>query len=206
MSALPPAESPTRPAVGQIRKAQRPPVEITVDLLSRKHLKSVQRIDTMVYKKPWSMALLQQEMTLEDRTHIVALDRGRVVGHAGLLTAVDEGHITTVAVDPAAQGRGIATGLLLALINRAHGLDVTALTLEVRVSNTKAQDLYRRFGFVPAGMRKSYYADTKEDAVVMWAVDVDQPEYRAKIATLAAGIPTPKLTTAAQALLGGPRG
>ena len=96
-----------------------------------------------------------------------------------MLRAVDDGHITTIAVDPAWQRRGIASRLWWPSPpgppppGACHNL-----TLEVRVTNHGAQTLYRRFGFVPAGMRKAYYPDNGEDAMVMWATDIDAPDYR----------------------------
>ena len=65
----------------------------------------------------------------------------------------------------------------------------TALTLEVRVSNQAAQEMYRRFGYAPAGVRKNYYSETNEDALVMWADDIDTPEYATRLDELEAGVP-----------------
>ena len=95
-----------------------------------------------------------------------------VVGYAGLMMVADDGHVTTVAVDPAWHRRGIGTRMLLELARRAPGRGVEQLTLEVRMSNAGAQELYRRFGFAPAGVRRGYYVDNGEDALVMWAHDI----------------------------------
>ena len=104
-----------------------------------------------------------------------------MVGYAGLLLVVGDGHITTVAVDPAWHRHRIATRMLLALARTAMARECTSLTLEVRVGNAGAQELYRRFGFVPAGIRKGYYQETNEDALVMWAHDVDLPAYAERL-------------------------
>jgi ribosomal-protein-alanine N-acetyltransferase len=77
---------------------------------------------------------------------------------------------------------------MLHLVRDVRALGATALTLEVRVTNTGAQELYRRFGFAPAGIRKNYYADVNEDAIVMWAYDVETDEYAVRIAGIAAGL------------------
>jgi ribosomal-protein-alanine N-acetyltransferase len=146
------------------------------------HLRAVHHIDTQVYPTPWSFALLRQEMALRGtRCHLVAEVGSSVVGHAGIMYVVDEGHITTVAVDPAWQGRQIGVRLMLALTRHALSRPVRALTLEVRVSNTRAIDLYRRFGYAPAGVRPNYYTDVPEDALIMWAHDVDRPDYVARM-------------------------
>jgi ribosomal-protein-alanine N-acetyltransferase len=97
----------------------------------------------------------------------------------------DDGHITTLAVDPAWHRHKLGTRLLLALTDAAVERGVKNLTLEVRISNQPAQELYRRFGFVPAGIRKGYYVETNEDALVMWANDVDTADHEARLEALA---------------------
>ena len=101
-----------------------------------------------------------------------------------------EGHITTVAVDPEQQGGRIGTRLMLVLVRRAieHGAD--SITLEVRASNTAALALYRRFGFAPSGVRKDYYKDPTEDALVLWAHEIDSPEYAERLARIEVSLPT----------------
>ena len=101
-----------------------------------------------------------------------------VVGYGGLMVSGDDGHITTLAVDPAWHRRKLASRLLLALAREGIARGVASLTLEVRVGNVAAQELYRQFGFAPAGIRKNYYVETNEDALVMWAHDVDTADYR----------------------------
>jgi [ribosomal protein S18]-alanine N-acetyltransferase len=114
-------------------------------------------------------------------------DRGpgagdQIVGYAGLWFTGGEGadgeaHVTNVAVRPAQQRGGVATCLLLALADEAIRRGAHAWTLEVRSSSVGAQELYRRFGFVPAGVRTRYYENT-EDAIVMWCNEIQSPEYR----------------------------
>jgi ribosomal-protein-alanine N-acetyltransferase len=115
---------------------------------------------------------------------VVGLLETEVVAYGGLMFAVDEAHITNIAVDPEFQRRGFARRVLLELANVAIDRGFTALTLEVRVSNTAAQAMYRRFGFAPAGIRQRYYENT-EDALVMWAHDIDSPEYKARLDAIA---------------------
>ena len=167
-------------------------LELDVQLvpMRRRHLRSVMRIEVQVYPRPWSLSLFMSELALRStRVYYVARVEGIVAGYAGLMMTVDDGHITTIAVDPAWQRHKIATRLLLALARQAIARGATSLTLEVRVGNKAAQDLYRAFGFRPCGIRKNYYVETNEDALVMWADDVDSEEYAARLDKIEAGIP-----------------
>ena len=112
-----------------------------------------------------------------------------VIGYAGLMMSLSDGHVTTIAVDPEWHRQGIGTRLLIALAREGIARGATALTLEVRLSHRGAQQLYQRFGFVSVGVRKGYYADTGEDALIMWAHDADQPEYAALLERLEQGVP-----------------
>ena len=158
---------------------------VTIAPMRHWHLRDVHSIDTKVYPRPWSLALWRQEIAMLDTRHyIVAEEGGALVGHAGIMYVLNEGHVTTVAVDPLWQGRGIATQLMSALCHHARTRKTSALTLEVRVSNERAIALYRRFGFAPAGVRKNYYSEINEDALVMWAHDIDQPAFVARLRTI----------------------
>jgi [ribosomal protein S18]-alanine N-acetyltransferase len=165
------------------RHVEAPPSSPTLRIapMRRRHLRSVLRIEAEVYPKPWSLGLYLGELALpeERRIYLVARSGGHVVGHAGLMFAADDGHVTTVAVDPRWQRRGIAARLLVVLFRAAVARGASALTLEVRAGNEPAMALYRRFGFVEAGLRKGYYAETGDDAVIMWATDVASPTYGA---------------------------
>jgi ribosomal-protein-alanine N-acetyltransferase len=93
------------------------------------------------------------------------------------MMTVDDGHVTTIAVDPRWHRHKVGSRLLLAAAREAIARGAASLTLEVRMANSGAQELYRRFGFRPVGVRKNYYAETNEDALVMWAHEVDAAEY-----------------------------
>ena len=168
------------------------PADLVVHLvpMRRRHLRSVLRIESQVYPKPWSYGLFASELALRNsRAYYVACVDGTVVGYGGLMVNDEDGHITTLAVDPSWRRLRIASRLLLALSREALGRGATGLTLEVRVGNGAAQGLYRSFGFAPAGVRRNYYAETREDALVMWAEDVDSDEYGQRLARLEAAIP-----------------
>jgi [ribosomal protein S18]-alanine N-acetyltransferase len=151
---------------------------VHIQPMRRRHVRSVLRIEQQVYPRPWSASLFMSELAMRSsRAYYVARVGRELVGYAGLMMTLDEGHVTTIAVDPRRHRAKIGTRLLLVLAREAIERGATALTLEVRMSNSAAQDMYRRFGFGPVGVRKNYYQEVNEDALVMWAHEVDQPAY-----------------------------
>jgi ribosomal-protein-alanine N-acetyltransferase len=155
--------------------------------MRRRHLL---KIEHQVYPRPWSLGLFMSELGQRDtRIYVVARVEGVVVGYAGLMLVAGDGHVTNIAVDPAWHRHKVGTRLLLALARAGVAAGVADLTLEVRVGNDGAQAMYRRFGFAPAGIRKGYYVETNEDALVMWAHDVDGPAYAERLSAIEAGVP-----------------
>lgn len=142
----------------------------------------VVELERAVYPQPWSMRVFVDELGLDSRTYVVAEADDSIVAYAGLLIVEDDAHITTVAVDPQARQKRIGTHLMINLVDRALAIGAKHLTLEVRVSNSAARRLYERFGFAPVGVRKNYYRD--EDALVMWAIDIDTQDYATRIADI----------------------
>lgn len=164
-------------------------LEVTIGPMRRRHLRSVIRIEQQVYPRPWSMGLFMSELGYQgSRVYLVARVGSTVVGYGGVMLVADDGHVTTLAVDPAWHRHGLGTRLLHALAVAAIDRGAKNLTLEVRVSNQAAKELYRAFGFAPAGIRKGYYAETNEDAIVMWANDVDGEVYAQRLAALDATV------------------
>ena len=165
------------------------PVSVHLVPLRRRHLRSVLKIESQVYPLPWTLTLFMSELSLRTSRYYIAARVGpSVVGYAGLMYAADEGHITNIAVDPAWQRHHIGSRLLLNVARTAPRFGAKHLTLEVRVSNGAAQALYGRFGFRTEGLRKNYYAESNEDALIMWARDIDTPEYAGRLAEIEAGI------------------
>lgn len=107
-----------------------------------------------------------------------------IIGYGGVWLMMDEAHITTLGVSPAYRGKGIGEFLLVGLIDVAMQLGASWLTLEVRVSNTVAQSLYRKYTFKEAGVRKKYYTDNNEDAYIMWSDEITKLSFREKYAQL----------------------
>jgi ribosomal-protein-alanine N-acetyltransferase len=166
------------------------PLVVYVVPMRRRHLRSVLRIEALVYPRPWSHSLFLSELALRgSRAYFVARVGRDVVGYAGLMISGDDAHITTIAVDPAQHRHKIGTRLLLVLTREALARGARHMTLEVRLSNHAAQDMYRRFGFGPVGVRKNYYQETNEDALVMWVHEIDSEDYGALLAALERGIP-----------------
>jgi len=168
------------------------PEELVVHILPmrRRHLRSVLRIEAQVYARPWSLSLFVSELALRTtRAYYVARVNGVLCGYAGLMVTEGDGHITTLAVDPAWHRKKIGTRLLLVQAREAVHRGARSLTLEVRVGNAAAQEMYRRFGFGPAGIRKNYYVETNEDALVMWAHGVNTSEYEHRLAEIEADVP-----------------
>lgn len=178
--------------------------DVRVTLMRRRHLRQVLRIEAQVYPRPWSPQLFATELSRGDSRHYVVATVASarrwwpardVVGYAGILLQPGEtgtdAHITTVAVDPRQHRRKIASHLLLAVLGEARRVGAQAATLEVRVANRGAQRLYAHFGFAPVGVRPGYYAETGEDALIMWLHELQGPEMDARLAAQAARVSEP---------------
>jgi ribosomal-protein-alanine N-acetyltransferase len=108
-----------------------------------------------------------------------------LVGYGGFWILVDEAHICTIAIRPEWQGRGLGELLLLGLMEQAMKRDAQVVTLEVRVSNIKAQNLYLKCGFKAVGKRKGYYSDNREDALIMTTDAINTPAFQSRFQRLA---------------------
>lgn len=142
-----------------------------IEILSLKleHVDSVLKIDVLSFPTPWSRESFEREIEVNKfARYVVAKKDGVVIGYAGMWLILDEGHITNIAVHPEYRGIGAGNLLLESLIEICRTESITSLTLEVRKSNLVAQNLYKKYGFLEQGIRKGYYGDNKEDAVIMW--------------------------------------
>jgi ribosomal-protein-alanine N-acetyltransferase len=142
-------------------------------------LGAVVALEREIYPQPWTPGVFEEELSRPNRVYLAAEDGDELVGYAGLMMIDEDAHVTTVAVSPTARKKKLGSRLLLALIEEGLASGCHHLTLEVRVSNHPARDLYQRFGLAPVGLRKNYYVD--EDALIMWAIDIDGPEYRDRL-------------------------
>jgi ribosomal-protein-alanine N-acetyltransferase len=147
--------------------------------MRRRHLRGVMAIERQVYPRPWSPNLFLSEMTeSKNRCYLVAKIDREVVGYAGMICYGEEAHVTNIAIDPLHHRQKIATRLLHDLIEQAVEMGAEAVSLEVRVTNWGAQRLYGGFGFRPIGVRKNYYQEINEDALIMWVDDIRTSRYR----------------------------
>src|SRR6476619_173333 len=165
-----------------------PSLEVT--RMRRRHLRGVMAIERQSYARPWSVNLFVAEISEpNNRCYLVARIDKNVVGYAGMICYGDEAHITNIAVDPMLQGHGIAHRLLAEEIVAARELGATAVSLEVRVTNWRAQRVYARFGFHPVGIRRNYYAELHEDALIMWTDDIRDAAYRRRLNAVVQKLP-----------------
>jgi ribosomal-protein-alanine N-acetyltransferase len=143
-------------------------VAVEIRLLDLTDLDDVERIEQRAYPTPWSRSMFASELAKPTSICLGAFERERLVGYMINSRYVDAWHVMNVAVDPAHQHRGIATALIQHLFDLTSGDDRRGYTLEVRVSNDEAIRLYRKLGFEARGIRRGYYTDNREDALIMW--------------------------------------
>lgn len=130
-------------------------------------LPEVMEIERLSFAQPWSHAAYLAELSRPRFCHyIVCSEGGRIVAQAGMQHAFEEAHITTIATHPDWRGKKIGEATLLGLLLKGLELGIERVTLEFRKSNTVAQNLYEKYGFVVVGVRRGYYQDNGEDALV----------------------------------------
>jgi [ribosomal protein S18]-alanine N-acetyltransferase len=138
-------------------------------LMETDDIDQILEIEYASFPKPWSRTAFQNELTTNHfATYIVLESNDRVIGYCGMWVIIDEAHITNIALMPLYRGKKLGEKLMSKAMEVAKGLGAEHMTLEVRVSNTTAQRLYRKLGFKEGGIRKNYYTDNLEDAYVMW--------------------------------------
>ena len=142
--------------------------EVRIRRMRTADIDAVAAIEEATFARPWSRESFRQELERNVAArYLVAEADGQVVGYAGAWIILDESHITNIAVAEAWRGRGIGRMLTSALMQYISNLGAAYATLEVRVSNERAQRLYESLGFVRVGKRKRYYEDNQEDAWLM---------------------------------------
>ena len=152
-------------------------------LRDRKIVEERTAVPAQEYEKPrriFPLSLLPSRSAMTMPTP----DLASIIGFAGLWLMVDEAHITTIAMHPDYRRRGLGEFMLVGLIDIAYSIRAKWVTLEVRVSNYSAQNLYRKYGFREAGLRHRYYSDNQEDALIMWTDEINSPVYKQKFQDL----------------------
>jgi [ribosomal protein S18]-alanine N-acetyltransferase len=131
-------------------------------------LSAIDAIEQRAYPTPWSRSMFASELAKPTSICLGAFEGDELVGYVINSRYVDAWHVMNVAVDPDRQRRGIATALLERLFELTNDDERRGYTLEVRISNAGAIRLYERLGFEPRGIRRGYYTDNREDALIMW--------------------------------------
>jgi [ribosomal protein S18]-alanine N-acetyltransferase len=144
-------------------------VSLEIRTLGLRDLPLVEEIERRSYATPWSRSMFAGEVTKPTSICLGAVDEeGRLIGYAIVSRYVDAWHVMNLAVDPDVRRRGVARTLLDRLFELTVGESRRGYTLEVRVSNAGAIRLYESAGFKPRGIRRGYYTDNREDALIMW--------------------------------------
>lgn len=132
-------------------------------------INSVFRIETLSFQTPWSLDSFQKELEENKlaKYYVVEIE-GTIVAYGGMWIIVDEAHVTNIAVDPNYRGKGIGDYLVDGMVEAAKSHGAYSMTLEVRVSNDTAINLYKKHGFESVGVRPNYYQENNEDALIMW--------------------------------------
>ncbi|NLL01121.1 MAG: ribosomal protein S18-alanine N-acetyltransferase [Clostridiales bacterium] len=128
----------------------------------------VYAIEKETFSDPWSKSSFLNSISEPNNHYLVAIIEGRIVGYCGYWGIAGEGYIYNVAVKPSHRRHGIGFRMLEELITQAKARGISSLTLEVRKSNMSAIILYKKLGFTEAGIRKEFYTNPIEDAIIMW--------------------------------------
>jgi ribosomal-protein-alanine N-acetyltransferase len=161
---------------------------VSVEPMRAEDMEAVLYIDRLSFPVPWMPAAFTTELSNRSACYLVARRDAEVVGFGGAWVIRDEVHITTLAVHPQHRRHHIGERLLLALLEEGIRRRATRATLEVRQNNRIARKLYQKFGFYEASIRKNYYTDNGENAIVMWADNIHGHAYRDLLVALANSI------------------
>lgn len=143
--------------------------EVAIRKMSIEDVEQVFEIEKLSFTLPWTKDSFYYEMTTnENAYYVVAETEQGVVGYCGMWLVLDEAHVTNIAILPDERGKKLGERLMRAAMEAAKGQGAVLMTLEARVSNEPALNLYRKLGFKNGGIRKRYYTDNFEDAIVMW--------------------------------------
>ena len=141
---------------------------LTIEEMKENDIDGVFEVEKNCFEDYWSKDSFKKELSNNLAKYLVAKIDNKVVGYVGIWFVVDEGHITNVAVHEDYRGQKIGDQLIKELVQVCKNNKIISMTLEVRASNVVAQNLYKKYGFKMAGIRKAYYSNNKEDAIIMW--------------------------------------
>lgn len=145
------------------------PIELEYRFMTMQDVGAVAELERLSFTTPWPHDAFVNELTKNPNArYVVAVHQNRIVAYCGMWIILDEAHITNVAVHPLYRGKKIGLGLMLKMMDVARMYHAKSMTLEVRPSNTVARNMYTKLGFKEHGVRKRYYSDNNEDAIIMW--------------------------------------
>lgn len=150
--------------------------KIQIRNMEKQDIDGVLIIEHSSFATPWSRQAFINELEYNRFANYLVMEyNDEIIGYCGLWVIIDEAHITNIAIKPEYRGKKLGELLLKHSLQVARQLGGLKLSLEVRLSNCTAQNLYKKFGFQPGGIRKNYYIDNQEDALVMWVMLNEQP-------------------------------
>lgn len=137
--------------------------------MKEEDIDQILEVEHASFTTPWSREAFYNEIyNNKFAVYFVLEEDQKILGYCGAWIVIDEAHVTNVAVLPEYRGRKLGESLLRKMMSEAKDMGARSMTLEVRVTNHVAQSLYRKLGFQNGGIRKNYYSDNQEDALVMW--------------------------------------
>jgi [ribosomal protein S18]-alanine N-acetyltransferase len=143
--------------------------ELTIRKMELDDISQVMLVEISSFTSPWTDEIFEQELLENQHAHYYVLEiEKKIIGYVGMWIIIDDAQITNIAILPGYRGQKLGEKLFRFALQKAVTLGVIRLSLEVRVTNIVAQKMYRKFGLVPGGIRKNYYMDNQEDAIVMW--------------------------------------
>lgn len=173
------------------RTADRPSRRLTIGPMTAGDIRAVMQIETLSFATSWPASALASELSDNKLAHYFVGrtgdgPKGEIVAYGGIWVILEDSHVTTIAVHPQLRGRHYGEEMMVRLLREAIERGASWITLEARESNVVAQNLYRKYGFTIVSVRRAYYSDNGENAVVMWAGNLRGELYRSRLAQLEA--------------------
>lgn len=157
--------------------------DVRIEQMRVEDVEAVAELDKKCFPSPWSVSAYMNEAHNSSAYYVVARVDDRIIGFAGMWLIMDEAHITTIGVDPDLRGQKIGERILIHVLDEAIHRGARRVTLEVRKSNLVARKLYDKYLFHSVAVRKAYYTNNNEDALVMWIDDMWSGEFLKKLRT-----------------------
>lgn len=143
--------------------------QIEIREMKLEDLDEIMRIERELFSSQWPRSIFRSELTENPYAYYYIMKfNKKIIGYAGIWLMREGAQVTNIAISPKYQGKSLGKKLFSFIFQKAINEGCESLSLEVRKSNEIAQNMYRQFGLVPAGIRKEYYTDNREDAIIMW--------------------------------------